>query len=54
MIGDATEYFGINPGDARGSCQPNDLNAVCPVTGDMKQQLKAATGSTTHTIDIDY
>ena len=54
MIGDASTYYGINPRDARGSCQANDMNAMCKVTGDMKQQLKAATGSTTHTIDIDY
>ena len=54
MIGDASTYYGINPSDARGSCQQNDMNAVCEVTSDIEQQLKAASnkGYTTVTIDI--
>ena len=56
MIGDASTYYGINPSDARGSCQANDMNEMCAVSGDIKQQLKAASnkGHTTVTVDIDY
>lgn len=56
MIGDASTYFGINPSDARGSCQQNEMNEMCQVSGDVEQQLKAASnkGYTTRTIDIDY